>query len=232
MTMFALALGAFILLHIGVSATPLRPALVKGIGEGPYRGLFALASAAALTWMIFSFGAARAGPDNAPLWAAPAWGRHVTYALVLAGFLLAVTGLLTPGPTSAGFEGSLRKPEPARGILRVTRHPFLWGVALWGTGHLAANPEPASVMLFGGLALMALLGTRSIDRKAAARDPEAWAAFRSVTSNVPFAAILQGRNRFAIGETAPRMLVALLAFAAVAYFHRYIAGVQALSIGA
>jgi len=232
MTMFALALGAFILLHVGVSATPLRGALVKGMGEGPYRGLFALSSVGVLVWVLFSYGAARADPANAVLWSAPDWGRHVTATLVLAGFLLAVTGLLTPGPTTAGFEGALKKPDPAKGILRVTRHPFLWGVALWGAGHIFANPEATSLMLFGGLGAMALLGTRSIDRKSKARDPEHWEAFRAVTSNVPFAAIAQGRNRFAIGETLPRMLVALIVFGAVAYFHGPMFGQKAFAFGA
>jgi uncharacterized membrane protein len=232
MATFTLALAAFVLLHVGVSATPLRAGLVKSIGEGPYRGLFALASAGLLAWMLFSYGAARDSADNAVLWTAPDWGRHVTATLVLAGFLLAVTGLLTPGPTTAGFEGGLAKPEPAKGILRVTRHPFLWGVALWGVGHLFANPEKTSLMLFGGLAAMALLGTRSIDRKASARDPERWEAFRKATSNVPFAAIAQGRNRFDAGETLPRMVVALLVFGAIAYFHGPMFGQKAFAFGA
>jgi uncharacterized membrane protein len=231
MTGFMLALTAFVLLHVGVSATPLRRALVGGIGEGAYRGLFSLASAGLLAWMIWSFGAARIDPANAPLWAAPAWGRHVAATLVLLGFLLAVTGLLTPGPTLAGFEGALRKPEPAKGILRVTRHPFLWGVALWGLGHLAANPEPASLLLFGGLAGMSLLGTSSIDRKSAARSPADWEGFRKVTSNVPFVAIAQGRNRLVLGEMAPRLVIALAAFGLVAWAHGPAFGVRVFSFG-
>jgi uncharacterized membrane protein len=38
---------------------------------------------------------------------------------------------------------------PARGIQRVTRHPFLWGVAVWAFVHLIANGDVASLMLFG-----------------------------------------------------------------------------------
>ena len=92
--------------------------------------------------------------------------------------------------------------------------------------------EITSVMLFGGLAEMVLLGARSIDRKSAARDPAAWAAFKAVTSNIPFAAITQGRNKLALGEMAPRLLIALLAFAAVAYFHGPIFGVRVFDFGA
>lgn len=232
MTMFALALGAFILLHVGLSATPLRGALVKAIGEGPYRGLFALASVVIFVGMIWTYGAARIDPANQNLWSPPAWGRHVTYTLVLIGFLLAVTGLLTPGPTTAGMEGALNKPDAAKGILRVTRHPFLWGVAFWGLGHLVSNGEATSVMLFGGLTAMVLLGTRSIDRKSAARNPAAWPGFAAATSNIPFAAIVQGRNKLALGEIAPRLLVALVAYGAVAYVHRLAFGVRVFDFGA
>jgi uncharacterized membrane protein len=109
-------------------------------------------------------------------------------------------------------------------MMRISRHPFLWGIALWGAGHLMANGEMASVLLFGGLAVMVLLGTRSIDRKAAARDPEGWARFGAVTSNVPFGAIIQGRNRLALGEIALPLVVALAAYALVAWTHRLLFG--------
>jgi uncharacterized membrane protein len=225
MTMFAAALAAFILLHVGISATPVRGALVRTIGEGPYRGLFSLASAVVLAWMIFSFGAARAAPDNPQIWSPPAWATHATALLVTCAFLLAVPGIITPAPTMVGMEKGMGKPDPARG-------PFLWGVALWGLGHVLANGEGASLLLFGGLAAMALLGTRSIDRKSAARDPEGWARFSAVTSNVPFAAILQGRNRLAIGEIAMPLLLAAGVFAAVLWFHRVLFGVAPFSFGA
>lgn len=231
MTMFALALGAFILLHVGLAATPLRAMTVKAIGEGPYRGLFSLASAAVLAWMIWSFAIARADPANALLWSPPTWARHVTATLVLVGMVFVVAGLVTMGPTTAGLEGGLAKPDPARGMMRISRHPFLWGVAFWGAGHLISNPETTSVMLFGGLAVMALLGTRSIDRKSAARDPENWARFKALTSNVPFAAIVQGRNRLSVGEILVGLAVGLVIFALVAYFHRLAFGVRAFEFG-
>lgn len=231
MSTFTLALALFVLIHIGVSATPLRAAIVGRVGEGPYRGLFALASAGLLTWMIFALGALRddaADPLNAPLWTPPPWGHCAAQGLVLLGFLLLVTGLLTPGPTTAGMEGLLKKEEPARGVLRITRHPFLWGVALWAAGHLAANSERWAVMLFGALGVMALFGARSIDRKSAARDPEHWERFRQATSNIPFAAIVQGRNRFVIGELWWRIILALAAYAALAYYHALLFGAPAI----
>lgn len=222
MPMFVWALGAFVLLHVGVSASGLRGQLVARIGERPYRGLFALASLLLLVWMIWAFNQMRADPYeplNAEVYTPAAWARYAAQTLVLLGFVLGVTGLLTPGPTTVGMEGALAKEEPARGVLRITRHPFLWGVALWALGHLFANGERFAVMLFGALGLMVLLGTRSIDRKTAARDPEGWARFAAVTSNIPFAAIVQRRNKLALGEIGWRPFVALAIFGGAAWAH-------------
>jgi uncharacterized membrane protein len=232
MSEFSLALLGFVLLHVGVSATGLRAVLVKTIGEGPFRGAFALASIALLAALIWTYAATRDAFDNPQLFASPAWGRHVTHALMLCSLLLVVPGFLTPGPTQAGFEGALNKPDPVKGIHRVTRHPFLWGAILWGVAHLFSNGDRASVSLFGALALMVLVGVRSIDRKGAARNPEGWARYAAQTSNIPFAAILQGRNRLVLSEMWWRLLLALGVFAALGYFHRLLFGVPAFVFGA
>ncbi|MET0181757.1 MAG: NnrU family protein [Caulobacterales bacterium] len=232
MNNFTYALAAFILLHVGVSATGLRALIVEKIGERTYRGVFSLVSIALLAWLTFAFGHMRSNPFdplNQALWAVPPWGRHAAQGLVLIGFLFAFAGILTPGPTSIPGEGRpLAEDTPAKGMLRITRHPFLWGVVIWAAGHLLANGERFAPMLFGGLGLMALLGARSIDRKAAARDPEGWARFASVTSNIPFAAIVTGRNSFVFSETWLRLMIALAVFLAFALLHPYLIGVPAV----
>src|SRR5690606_26347931 len=144
-------------------------ALVRRIGEWPYRGLFSLASLALLVLLIAGFAEMRADPFdplNETLWLPPVWLRWPAYVLVLLGLSLAFTGLFTPGPTLAGYEKrGLAQAEPAKGVLRITRHPFLWGVALWAGGHLLVNGERWAPMLFGALGLMVVFGARSIDRK-------------------------------------------------------------------
>ncbi len=228
---FAWALAGFVLIHIGASATGLRAALVRTIGEGPYRGLFALASLALLTWMIVSFGAMRENPFdplNEALWLPPDWLRWPAYALIVLGLTLAFAGLFTPGPTLAGYEErGLAAEHPARGVLRITRHPFLWGAALWAVGHLLVNGERFALMLFGALGLMVVFGARSIDRKGRARNPVAWARFEDVTSNVPFAAIAQGRNRLVLGEIGWRGLIGLAVTIVIALAHRTLFGAPA-----
>ncbi|MGE3930521.1 MAG: NnrU family protein [Hyphomonadaceae bacterium] len=227
---FGWAVAAFVALHVGVSATGMRDRLIATVGVGAYRAGFALASLALLAWMIFAFGALRNDPFD-PLnefyWSPPAWARSIGHGLVLIGLLLAVSGFATRNPTTVGMEGALAREEPARGVIRVTRHPFLWGVAFWAAGHLLANGERFAPMLFGALGFMALYGTRSIDRKTAARDPEAWARFAAVTSNVPFAAIAQGRNRLALGEWALGLAAGLAVFLLLGFFHRQLFGAAA-----
>lgn len=229
MNAFAWALAAFVLLHIGVSATGLRAGLVKRIGEGPYRAVFSLASLALLVWLIQSFGVMRDDPFdplNQMLWLPPDWLRWPAYVLIVIGLTLAFAGLFTPGPTLAGYEKKgLAAPEPARGVLRITRHPFLWGVALWAAGHLLVNGERYSLMLFGALGLMVIFGARSIDRKGRARDPEGWARFEEVTSNVPFVAISRGRNTLELGEIGWRLIVALVLVGLLAWAHPMLFGV-------
>ena len=225
---FAWALALFVLIHVGISATGARRALVGGVGEGPYRAVFSLVSLGLLIWLIQGFAAMRADPFdplNEPLWSPPAWLRWPAIALSLLGVTLVVGGLFSPGPTLAGFEKrGLARAEPAYGVLRITRHPFMWGVTLWAAGHLLANGERFALMLFGALGLMVLFGTRSIDRKGRARDAESFARFEAVSSNVPFAAILQGRNRLALGEVALPLMVGLAAALVIAWAHERLFG--------
>ena len=58
----------FVLLHLLVSGTRLRDALVLRLGPGPYMGLFSLASLAGIVWLGFAFAQARSGAGNDVLW--------------------------------------------------------------------------------------------------------------------------------------------------------------------
>lgn len=205
----------FLLIHFGVSGTRLRDALTAGLGERPYRGLFSLASLAGLGWMIYAY-------RHAPL--DPTWGlllgfRPAAYLLVFVAFLFAVIGILTPSPTRVGMESKL-DPGQARGMVRITRHPFLWGVGLWAATHLIVNGDVASLILFGTLLLLAVFGTAAIDAKRRRRFPGKWPEFARATSSVPFAAIARGSNRLApaLAEIGAWRIVAALVLYAVAFY--------------
>jgi uncharacterized membrane protein len=116
-------------------------------------------------------------------------------------------------------------------MVRITRHPFLWGVALWALVHLIMNGDLASFVLFGSLLILALGGTAAIDAKRRRMFGDHWTPFAQSTSSVPFAAILSGRNSMApavkeIGIIRP--LAAVLAYALILYFHGRLFGAPLL----
>ncbi len=227
LSLFA-AVAVFFAVHIFVSGTRVRDALTGRIGEGPYLGLFSLSSIAGLTWIGFAFAAARTSPENPVWWGAGDIGRYVQLALTLLAFLLIVPGLLTSNPTSVKQEGALEREGLVRGMLRITRHPFLWGVAVWAFGHLLVNGDLAGFLLFGTMLALALLGTRMIDAKRRRTLGEAWDAFARQTSNVPFAAILAGRQSLNLGEVGWRFIPAVAFWALIVWAHPVLFGVRAL----
>jgi uncharacterized membrane protein len=187
-----LAAAVFLATHF-VPSTPLRAALTSRIGERAYLGLYVVVSFVTIGWMIFAYNRA----PLEPLWA----GLRLLPALVMPfAFVLLAGGLVTRNPTAVGQEKALQAGEPARGMLRVTRHPVQWGILLWAVAHVVARGDLKSTIFFGAFALLSGLGTVLIDRRKARTLGEDWSRFARVTSNVPFVAIAQGRNRFDAGE--------------------------------
>ena len=227
MTMLIAAAAVFLAIHLLVAGTRLRDSLTGMIGEGAYLGLFSLASVAAIVWLVMSYNTAQAGPDNRQLYDLGEAVHDLAIPVVLIAFLIGVPGLMMPNPTAVGQSAGAAKEETVRGILRVTRHPFLWGVAIWSAYHLGANGDLASVILFGTLLALAQSGTFSIDAKRKRKLGEQWNAFASRTSNIPFGAILTGRNSLKPGEYFDwRFFVALFLFVAVLLGHTRFMGVS------
>jgi uncharacterized membrane protein len=225
MTPLVLAALVFAALHLGLAGTRLRDRAVAISGEKPYRGAFSVASVAALLWLIFAY---RRAPSM-PTWGMLAPWTPVMVVLMLPAMLLAVMGLVTPNPTMVGQEQRLG--EPPRGILRVTRHPFLTGVALWALLHLVGNGDLASLMFFGCFAVVAVFGTMSIDAKRRRLMGEAaWLPFAARTSIIPFAAIVAGRNQFSLVEIGIwRVIGGLLAYGLALGAHAPLFGVSPVS---
>lgn len=218
MSALVAATAAFIVMHL-VSGTPLRARLVGALGEWPYRGLYSLAAFAALGAMIWAY----AGAPREPLW--PALRLPPLLAMPLA-FILIACGYFR-NPTMVGADGLLKSEDPARGIIRITRHPIMWGVMLWAGSHLLARGDATSLVFFGGFFLVALLGTLSMDRRKRA-NPH-FVRFVTVTSHVPFVAIAQGRNHLAWREIGwVRPAIGIAAFVVLLAAHPWLFGVSPL----
>jgi len=217
--------GAFLLLsHFGPTAPGVRGRVVAAIGEGPFRGLYSLVSLAAFVWIAHAYGEA----PHEPL-AGGVQGLHwVAAILLLPASLLLVGSLSQRNPSAMGQETAMGAAA-ATGVMRITRHPMMWAVALWALSHLVANPDVASVWLFGTFALLALVGTIRLDAKKARSSPDGWAAFSGATSNVPFLAIAARRQRLVLGEIGwGRAAAAVALYAGLVLAHPWLFGVGAL----
>ena len=211
----------FLAIHL-LPGTPLRGQAVRAIGEGPYRGIFSLVSAAVLVWMAAAYGRA----PYEELWPQAPWTRWVPLVVMPFAFVLFVCGLTSRNPSMAGMEKSVDAQFAVTGFLTVTRHPILWSFALGALAHLPANGDRASLWLFGSLALLALAGMAMIDRRKGEEIGAAWGPILMRSSAIPFAAVLQGRTEAdwrGIGWWRP--VVGLFLYGLILGGHRHIFGV-------
>lgn len=120
-----------------------RAGLIQRLGEGPYKGLFALLIVASLVLIVTGW---RSTLPTA-LWNPPAFMRHITMLLMPIAVILFI---------------SARAPTD---IKQIIRHPQLTGVKLWAVAHLLTNGETRSVVLFTGLLAWAVMEVIFINRR-------------------------------------------------------------------
>lgn len=199
MTQFIAALLVFLALHMVPAIPPLRAGLVGAMSRSNYLIGYSLASLLALAWLFH----ATMRLDFVPLWEAAASQAWIPLVLTPIGLVFLVAGLLSPNPASI----TLRPPDLAPGaITSVTRHPVLWGFALWAGSHLVPNGDMRSLLLFGSLLAFALLGMVMTDRRARRRLGEHWPAIADGSS------VLAGRTRLRLDG---QLVISILASAAL-----------------
>ncbi len=231
MTRMAAAAGFWIALHVVLAGSPLRWAISGKIGENGFRGLFSALSAVGVIWLAIAYRGATSPESFYGLRLIEPWMLWVPAMLMAPALVLFVGSLTAPNPTMVMGERLLaaRDDDPARGVLRITRHPMLWSFLLWAASHFVANGDMASALLFGSIMIVAAAGMGSIDRKQVRRDPEGWKRFAAVTSVLPFAAILAGKNRLVIAEIGwSRIGLAAAVWVALVALHPLAFGVSAL----
>lgn len=215
MSALLLFAAGFTAIHLLVSGTRVRGWLLGRIGARPYLALFSAASALTLGGMIWSYLAVRV--PQASEWYA--W-RHLAALLMWPAVYLILAGVTTPGPTAAGGESKLADADPVRAVHRITRHPFLIGMAIWSGVHLAFNPDLASRLFFGAFFVVSVVGMVSIDHKRARQHGAAWLRYAGRSSIVPFAAVVGGRGPMVWSELGWwRPLAASVIWLALLYSH-------------
>jgi len=223
LALLALAMAAFVGGHLVLSHPPVRGALVARLGEGKFTLLYGVLAGVTLVASVAAYGAA----PYVELWFAGGGLRYVPLIVMPIAMILIVCAYATPNPTAVMQDGRLNADEPATGIIKVTRHPMMWGIVLWSGSHLLVNGDLASLILFGGLATLALAGMVHIDARKKLKMGAAWDRFAAVTSLVPFAAILAGRQSVTVGEIGWwRIGLGVAAYVALLLVHAWLFGVS------
>ncbi|MEM7000942.1 MAG: NnrU family protein [Pseudomonadota bacterium] len=210
--------------HLGLSSTPLRAKLVGAVGEQGFLGIYSLMAFATLGYLICIYGFA-ATPREIYFWLPNPDLFWVAKVLMPVAFVLAVGSFMVKNPTMVGMQlDAAEAADLAKGVTRITRHPFQWGVILWAFSHMVANGDGVSLLFFSSFLIISLGGTMLMDRKKAASFGTAWDSYIITTSNLPFAAIIGGRNRLVLAELWLPALAGLVVYALFYYGHDWITG--------
>jgi len=129
-------LAVFFGAHIFTTLRAQRAALIARVGERSYKGAYALVSFIGILLIGYGFARYRAA-GMIEIWDPPRWLRHVNNLLLWPAFVC-VAAAYIPGD-----------------IKRVLKHPMLVGIKLWAVGHLLANGDLGSIILFGSFLLWA-----------------------------------------------------------------------------
>jgi len=148
MTLMALGLVLFIGIHLVPTMPALRAELAARLGEGPYKGLFALVSAAGLVLIVVGWPGT---PGRVELFAPIPAARAAAPVVVSIAFVL--------------FAAANMKTH----IRARLRHPMLIGLLLWSGVHLIANGDLAGTVLFGSFAVYSIVAMLSAERRGAVK---------------------------------------------------------------
>lgn len=147
MTIFLVGLAVFFGLHV-YSALRSRAAesdLRERLGHGPFMGGYSLISLIGFVMIVYGFGASRGA---GLLYTPPTWAQHLNLVLMIPALILLVASQF-----------------PAGHIAKITKHPMLLSVKVWALGHLLANGELNSVILFGSFLAYAVFDRIMVKRR-------------------------------------------------------------------
>lgn len=144
MSLMIIGLLLFFAAHLVPCFSGTRAALVSKLGELPYKALFALVALGGLVLVVQG----KASAEFISVWTPPAFFAHITKLLMLPALILLVAAYV---PSN---------------IKRKVRHPMLAAVKFWALGHLLANGDLASMLLFGSFLAYAVYDMISSNRRA------------------------------------------------------------------
>jgi uncharacterized membrane protein len=184
MTFLAFGVLLFAFVHFIPSLAPsVKASALQKIGENGYKGVFSLLLLISIALIIFGWRSA----EPSQIYYPPIGLHKIALGLVALAFLLMVV--------------SSRNSR----IRLYIRHPQLTGVAIWGGSHLLLNGSSRDIVLFGGIALWAVVEILAINKREGVwikASPPSW------------------------GAEAITVLIAAVVIGAVIFIHPWLSGVS------
>ena len=134
--------------------------MVRRFGANGFLGLYSLVSLATFGWMLFEFGRV---PTGDALWPASDAVWIVASVLTLVAAVL-FSGSFIRNPSLPGVPDAMAGQTPS-GVFKATRHPMMWGFALWGVAHILVAPRIDNFIFAGSLVFLALVGSKAQEIK-------------------------------------------------------------------
>jgi len=187
MTQLIVASVTFVGTHFLLSH-PLRTPLVARLGEGAFRGLYALVALATLGWAVWAY---RAAPVHAAYVAGDTVWIIATTLMWIASILFVGSFAGNPALPAPGALAAATRPP--KGVFAITLHPMMWSFAIWALVHLMIAPNARNHVLMPAILILALGGAAGQDIKKARLIGEAWRTWRGRTAYFPFGAQLRGQ---------------------------------------
>jgi uncharacterized membrane protein len=181
---------------------PLRAPLVGRIADRGFQIVYSVVAIATFIMMVRAF---QGMPAELPLWDVSDGLWAISTVVVLIASILFV-GSLIGNPALAAPGAAKAAAAPARGVFAITRHPMMWGFALWAIAHALVVPTLAQLILSAAVILLAIGGSLGQDRKKAKLMGAAWQDWQSRTAFVPFAGQFSGRLSWADAMPRPHAL--------------------------
>jgi len=209
LAVLTVASAAFVGTHFLMSH-PLRASMVGALGERGFASAYSIVSLILFGAMVYFYPSA--SREAGPLWTAGNALWAVASLLMCLGTILFV-GSLRRNPALPRPGKRIERIDDPTGVFAITRHPMMWGFALWGLVHILVHPTPADWMLGGSFIVLALGGSVAQDRKKERLMGDVWREWEAKTPFLPF-----GRG-FALPD-AFSFVVGTILFLAATWWHQ------------
>lgn len=169
---------------------PLRAPLADRIGKTGFQIVYSLIAIATFLMIIQAY---RGLPPGEPYWVAGHTLWVVSSVLTLFASILFM-GSLVGNPALPAPNAARVAQRAPRGVYAMTRHPMMWGFALWALAHALVVPTLGQWILSATIAFLALAGSAGQDVKKARLMGDSWRHWAARTSFVPLARQFSGRS--------------------------------------